>query len=122
MIATPECRCRYTDDREYHNHGIDAFSSLDCCKDSARNTNDRGEDKGHACQLYGYLKAAEQRIGNNLLGEIGGTEIQMDGAFYKIQILYIVWQIQTELLTHFGDSLGSARFSNIRATGSPGTT
>ena len=68
------------------------------------------EDKGHACQLYGYLKAAEQRIGNNLLGEIGGTEIQMDGAFYKIQILYIVWQIQTELLTHFGDSLRICTF------------
>ena len=54
------------------------FPLLTAAENSARNTNDRGEDKGHACQLYGYLKAAEQRIGNNLLGEIGGTEIQMD--------------------------------------------
>ena len=29
----------------------------------------------------------------------------MDGAFYKIQILYIVWQIQTELLAHFRNGL-----------------
>ena len=34
----------------------------------------------------------------------------MDGAFYKIQILYIVWQIQTELLTHFGDGLRICTF------------